>query len=95
MTNPPEKSWQGSDPPLSCNTSILKAPDTEVAPSLTHMVEDEIFVLWPLVRSHRIIAWSKHCDKAEKTEGMLKVAKNDTIEHLLEKVDVIILVIRV
>ena len=74
-----------SDPPLSCNTRILEAPDTEVAPSLTHVVKDEIFVLWPLVRSHRIIAWSKHCDKAEKTEGMLKTAKNDTIEHLLEK----------
>ena len=40
---------------------------------LTHMIEDEIFVFWPLVRFHRIVAWRKQCDKAGTTEEMLKL----------------------
>ena len=53
------------------------------------MIEDEIFVFWSLVGFHRLVAWSKHCNKAEKTDlfrNVENVAKNPKILKYKKKV---------
>ena len=37
---------------------------------LTHMIEDEILVFWPLVRFHRFVAWREYCHKAGKRRNV-------------------------
>ena len=64
--------------PLVCDwyiSNLFIFRTTVLNSLLTHMIEDEIFVFWSLVGFHRLVAWSKHCNKAEKQIflGMLKM----------------------